>query len=84
MWQPPFDIETLPDEAIGQMNTTREALRALLAWMRERHARAPAVGSLAPEFAIERLSSRGERTGEEVRLSEYHGRPVALVFGSYT
>jgi len=83
-WTPPVDPDTLPDEAFERMNTTREALRELIAHMRVREACAPAVGSFAPDFAGELLSLAGERTGTTVRLSEHRGRPVALLFGSYT
>jgi hypothetical protein len=49
-----------------------------------REARAPAVGDMAPDFEVERLSNDRGRTGETFRLSEKRGAPVALVFGSYT
>ena len=49
---------------------------------REKHA--PPEGSEAPDFEIERLSPEGKRTGEMFRLSAMRGRPVALIFGSYT
>ena len=38
------------------------------------------VGDAAPDFDLARLDNREER----VRLSDHSGRPVALVFGSYT
>jgi hypothetical protein len=84
MWTPPIDPDTLPDEALERLNTSREALRELLAHMQAREARAPAVGAVAPEFTGELLSPTGQRTGKSVRLSDYRGRPVALLFGSYT
>jgi len=84
MWKPPSDPETLTDEELRRLNTSREAYRELVAWMQERETRVPAVGSAAPDFAAERLSPTGQRTGCRVRLSDQRGRPVALVFGSYT
>lgn len=45
--------------------------------------RAPAEGAEAPDFELARLVD-GEPSDERVRLSELRGRPVALVFGSYT
>ena len=30
------------------------------------------------------LDAKGGRTGDQVRLSDLRGRPVALAFGSYT
>ncbi|MAG37344.1 MAG: hypothetical protein CL878_14005 [Dehalococcoidia bacterium] len=53
-------------------------------WQQAREERAPAVGALAPDFALERLSPIAGRTGRQARLSDHQGRPVALVFGSYT
>lgn len=45
-----------------------------------------AVGDPALDFELPRLDGEThERTGETVRLSSFAGgRPVALVFGSYT
>jgi hypothetical protein len=37
------------------------------------------VGDMAPDFTLK----RADHSGEE-RLSAYRGRPVVLVFGSYT
>ncbi|HJN92721.1 MAG TPA: hypothetical protein QGF05_08365 [Dehalococcoidia bacterium] len=48
--------------------------------MATRNATDPAVGSLAPDFDLPVLDSDGER----VQLSAQRGRPVALIFGSYT
>ena len=44
----------------------------------------PAVGSKAPDFEVERLDTKGKRTGEMFQLSSTLRRPVALVMGSYT
>ena len=57
------------------------------AMVRERALRdqaAPKVGELASDFEIERLSPAGKRTGGNFRLSSTRGKPVALVFGSFT
>ncbi|MEE3000227.1 MAG: hypothetical protein VX693_09900 [Pseudomonadota bacterium] len=45
---------------------------------------APKQGETAPDFTVERLDAHGKRTGEMLSLSNFSGRPVALVFGSYT
>ena len=50
----------------------------------ERNLGAPEIGSLAPDFNLEILSSAGEQTGEKFRLSSARGQPVGLIFGSYT
>lgn len=47
-------------------------------------AAAPKVGETAPEFTAELLSSQGGPSGEPVSLSDYRGRNLALMFGSYT
>ncbi len=47
-------------------------------------AAAPKVGERAPEFKAERLSADGKATGGLVSLSDFHGRPLALMFGSWT
>ena len=44
----------------------------------------PKVASEAPDFVADVLGSNRERTGEQVRLSELRGKPVAIAFGSFT
>jgi hypothetical protein len=44
-----------------------------------REARAPKVGEPAPDFEISLLDG-----DQKVRLSDLRGRPVGLIFGSYT
>ena len=66
------------------MAITREQYADIRDGMIEREASAPAVGSPAPDFELKRLDEKGALTEETVRLSALRGRPVALVFGSYT
>jgi hypothetical protein len=80
----PIDPEKIPAEIWRQMNISKERFAEIQQAMAERELRTPAVGSLAPDFDLELLSPSGERTGKRVRLSHSRGRPVALVFGSYT
>jgi hypothetical protein len=47
-------------------------------WMRAR-AGSLAVGDAAPDFALSKLDKSGQ-----VKLSDLRGKPVLLVFGSYT
>ena len=73
-----------PPERLKKMGLTRSQYEAMV---RERSVRdqiAPKVGELAPDFEIERLTPAGKRSGEMFRLSSQRGKPVALVFGSYT
>lgn len=44
----------------------------------------PKIGADAPDIELERLDEHGARSGEMVKLSSYFGRPVGLIFGSYT
>ena len=76
--------ETLDEADFERMMLTREAYTAMreARIARERHA--PKVGELAPDFRIARLSADGTHGGEPFQLSHTRGRPVALIFGSYT
>ena len=57
---------------------------AHMAAQKAREATVPAVGSIAPDFVADRLDRSRKRTGEQVRLSDYRGKPVAIAFGSFT
>ncbi len=50
-----------------------------VAWQRLHEVNAPKVGDLAPDFELP--AAQGEGTA---RLSSMRGRPVALIFGSFT
>jgi hypothetical protein len=50
------------------------------AQMQGREDGAPQVGAVAPDFDLAVLDGDGAR----VRLSDLRGRPVGLIFGSYT
>ncbi len=76
--------EDVSDEALRRMNISRDAYTRMRAHRVERERNAPAVGALAPDFTVERLSSTGNRTGEMFQLSSTRGKPVGLIFGSYT
>jgi peroxiredoxin len=49
-----------------------------------REAIVPQPGAEAPDFVAEVLDRDRKRTGETVRLSDLRGKPVGIVFGSYT
>jgi hypothetical protein len=59
---------------------TPERMEAIRAAMAKRDELAPKVGDLAPDFELPLLHG----DGRTVRLSTLCGRPVALIFGSYT
>ncbi|MBI3042284.1 MAG: hypothetical protein HYY78_05610 [Betaproteobacteria bacterium] len=80
--------DTLSPDRWERMGRSREEYLAYYESMvSERAARdhaAPQVGQSAPDFEIDRLTPAGKRSGEKFRLSSTRGKPVALVFGSYT
>jgi hypothetical protein len=76
--------EDVPAERWAHIVLTRAEYEAMVRERAERDREAPKVGDPAPDFVIERLAPNGSRTGEMFRLSQTRGRPVALVFGSYT
>ncbi|MAF49353.1 MAG: hypothetical protein QGH73_02435 [Rhodospirillales bacterium] len=63
---------------------TGEELDQMFADQKARQVRVPAVGEPAPDFEAELIDRNRKRTGETVKLSALRGKPVALVFGSYT
>ena len=79
---PPPDALTEAD--FERMLLTRETYTAMRDARVERERHAPQVGAPAPDFTVERLSADGMRSGEFLTLSQTQGRPVALIFGSYT
>jgi hypothetical protein len=88
----PEDWRDIPPENWARMLLTPEQYTAMRAERLAREDGAPEVGDRAPDFNLERLSAEGKRTGEMVSLWQHfpsaggpgHGRPVGLVFGSYT
>ena len=66
-------FESMDDNARAQMlEAQRES--------QDREKRVPQAGSIAPDFDLPVLDGDGQR----VRLSALRGRPVGLIFGSYT
>lgn len=49
-----------------------------------READVPKIGAAAPDFVADVLGPNRQRTGEQVWLSELRGKPVGMIFGSYT
>ncbi len=79
-----IDPDKIPGHVWKRMNITREEFLVIRDRMLEREKLAPPVGSEAPDFQLRRLDEDGKPTGKRVVLSAQRGRPVALVFGSYT
>ena len=63
---------------------TEEEFETHMAEEKAREADVPQPGTMAPDFVADVLDRRRKRTGETVRLSDLRGKPVAIVFGSYT
>lgn len=57
---------------------------ALQAEQQARQVRVPQPGAIAPDFELDVVTGERKRTGEKMRLSALRGRPVGLIFGSYT
>ena len=79
-----IDPDTVPAEMWEKMGISKDEFIQVMTRMKEREARTPAIGSVAADFELELLDASGARTGEMRKLSSHRGRPVALVFGSYT
>lgn len=80
----PEDPAQIPRDRWQRMGLTVSEYKEIRAVKLGREARAPAVGTIAPDFEVERLAEGGARTGEMFRLSSRRGTPVGLIFGSYT
>ena len=78
-------INNQTDEWFEKRGKTREELRAFIEKRIINDEKfSPKLGEKAPDFEVEKLDDRGQRTGEMVKLSSYFGKPVGLIFGSYT
>jgi hypothetical protein len=77
-----------PDEISAErwsrLMLSPHAYSAMVTERAERDQSAPTVGEMAPDFTAHCLSATGGMTGEQFRLSHSLGRPVGLIFGSYT
>ena len=63
----------------------REHLAVTRRFMAQRNVKAPAIGDPAPNFDLALLDGAlQDGAGGRVRLSALKGRPVGLIFGSYT
>lgn len=77
-------IANAPAEWYKTREMTPESLRTFMEQRVLRDERSPKIGEDAPDLELELLTGAGGRTGETVTLSGYFGKPVALIFGSYT
>ena len=73
------------DEWLKTRGMTRDQLRTFIEKRVVRDNEfSPKIGEDAPDLELERLNANGSRSGETVKLSSYFGKPVGLIFGSYT
>jgi hypothetical protein len=77
-------IRNISDEELAFRGWTREGMRDAYRRRLEADQHSPQVGDEAPDFELERLDRTGKRSGGYLRLSSLRGRPVGLIFGSYT
>ncbi len=80
----PKFYEDMSDAEIAFRGLTRAGLRKIWEQRVSRDRRSPQIGQQAPDFELELLGSDGRRTGEFMTLSSLRGKPVGLIFGSYT
>ena len=80
----PEPMEHLTDEEWEDAGFTRAQFENRWRARLKRDRFSPKTGSPAPDFILEVLTSEGKRSGELFQLSSLFGRPIGLVFGSYT
>ncbi len=71
MW---IEISDITEEEFDKLHADHNA----------RQVRVPKAGTAAPDFELDVLDRDHLRTGDKVRLSSLRGKPVAMIFGSYT
>ena len=76
--------EQLREEWIALSDMTADEFDALQASYKARAEGMPPEGSEAPDFSVEIMDQDQKRTGASQRLSDFRGKPVGLIFGSYT
>ena len=80
----PPQIAKLTDEELKKRGMTREGFTKRWAERLKLDESSPQVGEPAPDFELELLTLAGKRSGEMFKLSSARGKPVGLIFGSYT
>jgi hypothetical protein len=77
-------VRGISDEELEFRGWTRDGMRMAYRRRLEADRASPQVGEEAPDFELERLDRSGKRSSESLRLSSLRGKPVGLIFGSYT
>ena len=76
--------DELPASRWQQSMQTQDEYRAMVKERQHRDQIAPEVGQMAPDFVARVLVEPGEPEQPPFQLAATRGRPVALIFGSYT
>jgi len=91
-----LDLTGIPDMKPGMTPADRKAIwlqvsdmtepefDAMMAENKARQVKVPEPGTKAPDFNLDVLDRENGRTGEKISLSGLQGKPVGLIFGSYT
>ena len=75
---------TTVQRLVERMELTPAELEERYETSARRERAAPKPGDKAPVFTLELIDESGARTGEMRSLADHIGKPVALIFGSYT
>jgi hypothetical protein len=76
--------EQVREEWIALSDMTADEFDALQATYKARAAGMPMPGETAPDFTVDVMDASQKCTGEAQTLSGFRGKPVGLIFGSYT
>jgi hypothetical protein len=76
--------EQMREEWIAISDMTADEFDALQATYQARAQGMPMPGEIAPDFTVDVMDTGQKRTGESKSLSDFRGKPVGLIFGSYT
>jgi|TARA_B100000315_G_scaffold259120_1_gene313727 hypothetical protein len=91
-----LDLTGIPDMKPGMTPADRKAIwlqvsdmtepefDAMMAENKARQINVPEQGAEAPDFNLDVLDRETGRTGDKISLSSLRGKPVGLIFGSYT
>jgi hypothetical protein len=77
-------IARISDQELEFRGWTREGMRQRYLVRMDNDKRSPQVGEVAPDFELKLLDAAGKLTDERLLLSSLHGKPVGLIFGSFT
>ncbi|TDI67803.1 MAG: hypothetical protein E2O90_01705 [Alphaproteobacteria bacterium] len=77
-------IAAIGDEELEFRGWTRDGMRQRYLDRMERDKHSPQVGDHAPDFELKVLNAAGKLTDNRLSLSNLRGKPVGLIFGSFT